>query len=104
MSKGPHGYGRYNDAPDHVGCPRAQSDMTPCIARDGALALAGRTPAVNGVCVGCGAGPRALLHEVDPEANTRIGRDESPAIRARAAADELTRRVWDLTEGLVPRA
>lgn len=43
------GYGRYKDDPDHVGCPRARSDMTPCIARDGRLALD-----EDGMCVGCG--------------------------------------------------
>jgi hypothetical protein len=40
MTVGPCGYGRYNDDPEHVGCPRARSDMTPCIARDGCSALA----------------------------------------------------------------
>jgi hypothetical protein len=43
------GYGRYGDDPEHVGCPRAKSDMTPCIARDGRLALCN-----EGECVGCG--------------------------------------------------
>lgn len=56
---GPLGYGRYNDDPDHVGCPRAQSDMTPCIARDGTSALAD-----EGDCVGCGADPIRLLIEM----------------------------------------
>ena len=37
MSKGICGYGRYDDDPNCVGCPRARSDMTPCIARDGHL-------------------------------------------------------------------
>lgn len=43
------GYGRYKDDPGHVGCPRARSDMTPCIARDGRLAIYD-----DGDCVGCG--------------------------------------------------
>jgi uncharacterized metal-binding protein len=30
-------------------CPHAKSDMTPCVARDGATALT-----VDGCCVGCG--------------------------------------------------
>jgi hypothetical protein len=50
------GYGRYGDDPDHVGCPRAKSDMTPCVARDGFSAQAD-----DGLCVGCGARPAALL-------------------------------------------
>jgi hypothetical protein len=57
--KGTCGYGRYDDDPNHVGCPRAKSDMTPCIARDGALALAD-----NFRCVGCNAHPKDLLDEL----------------------------------------
>lgn len=64
MSKGPGGYGRYDDDPRHVGCPRARSDMTPCIARDGRLAMAGEPPAD---CVGCGQTPSALLGELAAE-------------------------------------
>lgn len=56
MTTGPCGYGRYNDDPNHVGCPRAASDMTPCIARDGRLALAD-----DDTCVGCGSEPWPLL-------------------------------------------
>lgn len=59
MTKGPLGYGRYADDPGHVGCPRAKSDMTPCVARDGKLACAD-----DGVCVACGAHPADLLKEL----------------------------------------
>lgn len=47
------GYGRYPDG--HVGCPRAKSDMSPCIARDG------RTASSEGKCVFCGEDPYKLL-------------------------------------------
>ena len=69
-------YGRYNDDPDHIGCPRAKSDMTPCVARDGQLAVSDPTPgpiglrgarpipASPGVCVGCGKNPADLLKEL----------------------------------------
>jgi hypothetical protein len=57
--KGPLGYGRYNDDPGHIGCPRAKSDMTPCVARDGRLACAD-----DGACVGCGADPAVLLTDL----------------------------------------
>jgi hypothetical protein len=53
MARGVAGYGRYDDDPQHVGCPWAKSDMTPCVARDGHLALAGVTGA-RVQCVGCG--------------------------------------------------
>ena len=36
--------------PDQLVCPREKSDMTPCIARDGHLAVAS---GVGFVCVGC---------------------------------------------------
>lgn len=59
MVKGIGGYGRYDDDREQVGCPRAKSDMTPCAARDGHLAVAD-----NGVCVGCGDHPADLLTEL----------------------------------------
>lgn len=45
--------------PSEVVCPREQSFMTPCIARDGATALAD-----DGVCVGCGIEPIPELARV----------------------------------------
>ncbi len=42
-----------------IRCPRDRSDMTPCVARDGALACAD-----NGVCVGCGDHPANLLKDL----------------------------------------
>ncbi len=57
--KGVGGYGRYDDDPKQIGCPRAKSDMTPCTARDGASAVAD-----DGACVGCGHFPADLLTEL----------------------------------------
>lgn len=57
--KGLLGYGRYEDDESHVGCPRARTDMTPCVARDGDLACDD-----SGVCVGCGEHPAKLLQEL----------------------------------------
>ncbi len=54
----PLGYGRYADEPDYVGCPRARTDMTPCVARDGWSAEA------EGHCVGCNAIPADLLRDL----------------------------------------
>lgn len=59
MSKGLLGYGRYKDDPDHVGCPRAHSDMSPCVARDGRLACDN-----DGLCVFCREHPADLLAEL----------------------------------------
>lgn len=61
-------YGRYDDDASRVGCPRAKSDMTPCVARDGELAQAD-----DGVCVGCGEHPAALLKALVWEV-TEVGR------------------------------
>ncbi len=57
--KGLLGYGRYDDDESYVGCPRAQTDMTPCVARDGRLACAD-----DGLCVGCGHHPADLLEDL----------------------------------------
>lgn len=59
MSRGICGYGRYNDDIAHVGCPRAKTSETPCIARDGGLALA-----ADNKCVGCNNRPSVLLKEL----------------------------------------
>ena len=57
------GYGRYDDDPQAVGCPRARSDMTPCVARDGDLAET--SDSVEGsVCVGCSENPADLLRDL----------------------------------------
>lgn len=44
--------------PRNVVCPREQSELTPCIGRDGRTALAD-----DMLCVGCGHGPTDLLAE-----------------------------------------
>jgi hypothetical protein len=95
MVRGPGGYGRYGDDPKHVGCPYAKSDMSPCIARDGHLALAGDPPSD---CVGCGRQPVLALLE--------FGADYEPARRVQAficsnagdCADLLTQLVRAATE------
>jgi hypothetical protein len=42
-----------------ISCPRAKTDMTPCIARDGDTALAD-----DRACVGCGTSPTYLLTQL----------------------------------------
>lgn len=70
--RGVLGYGRYDDYPDHIGCPRAKSDMTPCVARDGDLA-----DADDSVCVGCGSNSSNLLKELVKEVTKGLGGKES---------------------------
>lgn len=83
------GYGRCSDDPQHVGCPRAHSDMTPCIARDGQLALAD-----DDRCVGCNDAPWRLLVEVKKAAKL------SPPARSQGPshyADQLAKIVRRIT-------
>lgn len=77
--KGPGGWGRYDDDPERVGCPYARSYMTPCIARDGRLALDDYPDAV---CVGCNHAPEEQIED--------LARDYEPAAHliARAMAPE----------------
>jgi len=60
--RGVLGYGRYNDDPKWVGCPRAKTSETPCVARDGSLAAGDEGP-----CVGCGQHPADLLRDLVAE-------------------------------------
>lgn len=83
------GYGRYKDDPEYIGCPRAKSDMTPCIARDGSPALADDLR-----CVGCDMDPMLLLVELR---NKVTGPGVSPAVVPRDAADQLTALVRKAT-------
>lgn len=84
------GYGRYGDDPEHVGCPRARTDMTPCVARDGHTAMADA-----GDCVGCWQYPTDLLTELRHEASGYTG---SPVTNQRHAADKLRDLVRKVTQ------
>lgn len=83
------GYGRYGDPPPHVRCPRAASDMTPCIARDGQLALAD-----DGRCVGCDGDPCELLDELR---HAVTGKRRASVVVPKHAADKLTALVRQVT-------
>ena len=62
-------------------CPHAASDFTPCIARDGAICLAG-DDLRSATCVGCGQDPHALLHVLAERYPPAKG---APPQKARAA-------------------
>lgn len=59
VTRGPAGYGRYDSDPEHVGCPYARTSETPCVARDGRLALDG-----DQVCAGCDHPPVFLIEDL----------------------------------------
>ena len=90
MTTKPLGYGRYKDDPEHVGCPRANSDMTPCIARDGSPAM----DDLAGDCVGCGILATTALRELRHEVT---GKSRAPVVIPRHAADKLKALVWEVT-------
>lgn len=93
MARGVAGYGRYDDDPAHVGCPWARSDMSPCVARDGRLALGGEPPRQ---CTGCGNDVPYLIRDLAddyPPAREPAG-PENPA----EAAGRFRRLVWEATK------
>jgi hypothetical protein len=97
--KGICGYGRYDDDPNHVGCPYTghakHPDMVPCIARDGSLALADATKeSPVRVCVYCGHPPRELLQELADAGVADIVAPESEAQQADLLHD-IVRRVTE---------
>ena len=92
------GYGRYKDDPKHLGCPRAKSDMTPCIARDGHIALADSAAGPSTTCVGCGAAPLDLLNEM-----TVLAEDDKSLSQDEWLADSLEYLVKELTRHLEPQ-
>lgn len=80
---------------NEVDCPRAQSWMTPCAARDGSTAVTDPRDAYP-VCVGCGADPRELLHDL-AERYQPARRYLQTHDRARVA-DTLTRMVAEYVD------
>ena len=78
-----------------IECPRAKSLMTPCIARDGHLALddGNDFPRRERECVGCGGDPRELIRELgDRYAPAKLYRQTYDRKRC---ADLLARLVAD---------
>lgn len=90
--KGILGYGRYDDDLQHVGCPRAATDMTPCVARDGSLAC---TDAPEALCVGCGKSPSALLGGLQSALGKEVRSPYAPT--RHDAADQLRVLVREVT-------
>ena len=98
MTKGPAGYGRYNDSPEYVGCPRAKSDMTPCIARDGSTALSGGDRGLVAKCVGCGVAPSVALADLRKELPGKDRSEISCVGHPKAVANRLQVLVRKVTE------
>ena len=99
MARGVAGYGRYDDDRKTVGCPWAKSDMTPCLARDGHLALGGE-PAVY--CVGCGNTVLYLIYDLAADYRPARSYPETTAgmLGPVTAAKLFRRLVWEATAPL----
>ena len=95
MARGVAGYGRYDDDRKKVGCPWAKSDMSPCLARDGHLALGGE-PAVY--CVGCGNTVPYLIRDL--AADYGPATDVVPGTRLGVRRGWFRRLVWEATKPL----
>lgn len=92
MTKGVGGYGRYDDDPNWVGCPRAKTSETPCIARDGRTALGD-----NFRCVGCTYTAVAALTELR-NAGVDIGTPNSDRKKLADQLRDIVRRVTEPAE------
>ena len=68
-----------------VDCPRAPSPESPCVARDGRVALAN-----DGDCVGCGANPGLMLEDLARKHPAAV---PDRGLTGRDAADALQRHV-----------
>lgn len=78
------GYERYADEPGTVWCPRAKTDMTPCVARDGESACAD-----DGDCVGCSKNPSNLLRDLVWEATKPVVKTTEEALLSRQLGEAL---------------
>lgn len=93
---GPAGYGRYDDDPEAVGCPRARTPRSRCVARLGRQAL---DPAPYGedlLCHGCAHELLFLIEELAGEYPPAAGLDVLGD--QESLADEFALAVREATE------
>lgn len=93
---GPAGYGRYDDDPETVGCPRARSARSRCIARRGRLDLDPAPAGEDRICHGCAHELAELIEELagayPPAAGLDVLGDQE------SLADEFALAVREATE------
>lgn len=96
MPLGPAGYGRYDDDPEAVGCPRARSYRSKCVARQGRQALDPSPAGEDLICHGCAHTvfemTEELAREYPPAAGLDVLGDQA------ALADEFALMVREATE------
>jgi len=96
MVKGPAGYGRYDDDPRHVACPRARSSRSRCVARDGRTALDDAPAGEDRFCHACANDLQTLVEDLTagypPAAGLPVLSDQE------TLADEFALMVREATE------
>jgi hypothetical protein len=96
MELGPAGYGRYDDAPEAVGCPRARTARSRCVARDGRQALDSAPAGEDLLCRGCAHELIVLVEELAAEYPPAAGLDVLG--EQEALADDFALTVREATE------
>lgn len=96
MNLGPAGYGRYEDDPEAVGCPRARSYRSRCVARDGRQSLDSAPDGEDLLCHGCAHELIELIEELAAEYPPAAGLDVLGD--QEALADEFALTVREATE------
>lgn len=94
------GYGCYTDdrGRTRVACPRAKSNMTPCVANYGAVCVAD-----DGRCVACGKDPWHLLRHLQMRLERKVDLPrrtllDDPFKVGEQSADQLRALVLEATE------
>ena len=98
MRLGPGGYGRYLDDPEAVGCPRARSYRSKCVARDGRRSLDEAPDGDERLCRGCAHSLPEMIEELAGEYPPAAGLDVLG--EQEALADEFALAVREATEPL----
>lgn len=96
MELGPAGYGRYTDDQEAVGCPRARSARSRCVARDGREALDPAPAGEDLLCHGCAHELVRLAEELAAEYPPAAGLDVLG--EQQALADDFALMVREATE------
>jgi len=96
MELGPAGYGRYDDDPEVVGCPRALTSRSRCAARAGREALDPAPAGEDLLCHGCAHELQELVEELAGEYPPAAGLDVLG--EQEALADEFALMVREATE------
>lgn len=83
-------YGRTGLSEKELVCPREQSDMTPCVARDGDLAMT-----KDGKCVGCQADVQQLIKDEKKKHHSGIPMKEVEKRNGLPIMKQMSSKEWE---------